>query len=143
MMIDEPEQPAPGISRRRLLTTGAASAALGAGIAGGAALVRSHHRGPSLWYQPDRDGAQPVLGVHLQFGKNAGTEVVVSWQTTEAVGNPRVVLGTPTSGFGQSVPAETRTYRDAKSNIEIRVNPRIPTMCTRRCTTAPSHPWAR
>ena len=127
-MTDEPEQiggtqtPAPGITRRRVLITGAASAALGAGIAGGAVLIRSHPRGPGLWYQPDRNGAPPVVGVHLQFGKNAGTEAVVSWHTTDAVSKPRVMLGTPTSGLGQTVAAETRTYRDAKSHTEVRVN---------------------
>jgi hypothetical protein len=113
----------PGISRRRLLTTSAASAVLGAGVgAGGAALVWSHPRGPAVWYQPDRNGAPPVVGLHLQFGKNASTEVVVSWHTTDAVRNPRVMLGTPTSGFDRTVAAETRTYRDAKSNTEVRVN---------------------
>src|SRR6202167_872748 len=116
---------APGISRRRLLATGAASGVVGAVGIGGATLVWSHHshpQGPGVWYQPDRNGAPPVVGLHLQFGKNAGTEVVVSWHTTEAVRNPRVVLGTPTSGFGRTVQAETRTYRDAKSNTEVRVN---------------------
>ena len=63
-----------------------------------------------------------MSGLHLQFGKNAGTEVVVSWHTTDAVRNPRVMLGTPTSGFGSTVAAETRTYRDAKSGTEVRVN---------------------
>ncbi|MGO9508360.1 MAG: fibronectin type III domain-containing protein [Mycobacterium sp.] len=111
-----------GIRRRRLLTTGAASLALGAGLGGGAALLWSHPRGPAVWYQPDRTGAAPVGGLHLQFGKNASTEVVVSWHTTEAVGNPRVMLGTPAGGFGRTVAAETRTYRDAKSNTEVRVN---------------------
>jgi len=112
----------PGISRRRLLTTGAVSAVAGAGIGvGGAALLWSHpHAG--VWYQPDRNGAPPVGGLHLQFGRNASTEVVVSWHTTDAVRNPRVLLGTPTAGFGNTVAAETRTYRDAKSNTEVRVN---------------------
>jgi len=32
------------------------------------------------------------------------------------------MLGTPTSGFGQTVAAETRTYRDAESHNEVRVN---------------------
>jgi hypothetical protein len=129
-MSDEPERvdgadPAPGISRRRLLTSSAASAVLGGVGVGGAALVWSHHshpRGPAVWYQPDHNGAPPVVGLHLQFGKNAGTEVVVSWHTTDAVRNPRVMLGTPASGFGRTVAAETRTYRDGKSNIEVRVN---------------------
>ncbi len=117
-MSDEPHG---GISRRRLLTTGAASAALGAGIGGGAAVLWSHPRAPALWSQPDGNGAPPVGGLHLQFGKDAATEVVVSWHSVDAVRNPRVMLGTPASGFGRTVAAETRTYRDAKSGTEVRV----------------------
>ena len=133
-MSDEPgpadggEPHRTGVSRRRLLTTGAA-ALVGAGVGAGAGAgvemaiaAWSHPRGPVVWYRPDRNGVQPVGGLHLQFGTNASTEVVVSWHTTEAVGNPRVMLGTPTSGFGHTVAAETRTYRDAKSNTEVRVN---------------------
>lgn len=120
-MTDESEPPRT-VSRRRLLTTSAA-AAVGAGVGLGAgALLWSHPHGPGVWYQPDRTGAPPVSGLHLQFGRNAGTEVVVSWHTTEAVRNPRVMLGTPASGFGRTVAAETRTYRDAKSHNEVRVN---------------------
>jgi len=128
-MSEDPDQaagadpPAAGISRRRLLTTGTASALVGAGVgAGAAALAWSHPKGPGRWHQPDRNGAPPVVGLHLQFGKNAGNEVVVSWHTTDGVRNPRVMLGTPTSGFGRTVAADTRTYRDAKSNTEVRVN---------------------
>jgi hypothetical protein len=114
---------ASGVSRRTLLTTGAAAAIIGAGVgAGGVALLRSPNRGPTLWMRPDRSGAEPVHGLHLQFGKNAATEVVVSWNTTDAVSNPRVMLGTSTSDFGHVVPAQTRTYRDAQSKTEIRVN---------------------
>jgi 3',5'-cyclic AMP phosphodiesterase CpdA len=113
----------PGISRRRLLTTGAAAALIGAGGgAAGVALLRAPAGGPTLWTRPDRSGAEPVRGLHLQFGKNAATDVVVSWHTTDAVGNPRVMVGTPTSDFGRVVPAQTRTYRDAKSKNEVRVN---------------------
>jgi 3',5'-cyclic AMP phosphodiesterase CpdA len=119
------DDPVYGISRRRLLTTSAVSAALGAGIGGGAALLWSQHvhsQGAGLWRQPDRNAAPPVAGLHLQFGKNAATEVVVSWHTTDAVRNPRVMVGAPASGFGRTEPAETRTYRDAKSGTEVRVN---------------------
>src|SRR5579875_2646364 len=126
---EDPERPAgnatrqPGISRRTLLTTGAASAVVGAGVGvGGAVLARSRPPGPALWQRPDRAGAPPVRGLHLQFGQNASTEVVVSWQSTDAVRNPRVMVGEPGSGFGRTVAAETRTYRDAKSNTEVRVN---------------------
>lgn len=123
-MSNEPgDPPTSGISRRRLLTTGAAAGVLGAGVGvGGAALLWSHPRSPGVWYQPDRIGAPPVGGLHLQFGRDASREAVVSWHTADAVRHPRVMLGTPTSGFGSTVAAETRTYRDAKSNTEIRVN---------------------
>ena len=120
------DNPAPGISRRRLLTTSAVSAALGAGIGGGAVLTGAalwpHRQAIDLWRQPDRNGAPPVAGLHLQFGSDAATEVVVSWHTLDAVRNPRVMLGTPTAGFGRVVAAQTRTYRDAKSGVEVRVN---------------------
>ncbi len=106
-----------------LLTTGAATTIVGAGLGAGAvALFGSPGRGPSLWTRPDRSGAQPVGGLHLQFGRDASTEVVVSWHTTDPVSNPRVMVGTSTAGFGRTVPAETRTYRDAKSNTEVRVH---------------------
>jgi hypothetical protein len=63
-----------------------------------------------------------VSGLHLQFGADASTEVVVSWHTTVAVGNPRVMVGTPADGLGQTVAAETVTYRDAASRNEVRVH---------------------
>jgi Purple acid Phosphatase, N-terminal domain/Calcineurin-like phosphoesterase len=127
-MVDEsqPESnggPAPGISRRMLLTTGAATTIVGAGLGAGAVeLFGSPGRGTSLWTQPDRSGAQPVGGLHLQFGRDASSEVVVSWHTTDPVSNPRIMAGTSTAGFGRTVPAETRTYRDAKSKTEVRVH---------------------
>ena len=112
-----------GFGRRTLLMTGAASAIVGAGVGlAGAEVVTSHMRGPALWPRPNGTDAPRVGGLHLQFGRDASTEVVVSWHTTTAVRNPRVMLGTPTGGFGRTVQAETRTYRDAKSNVEVRVN---------------------
>ena len=127
-MVDEPppagdETPEAGVSRRRLLTTSAATTIIGAGLGAGAvALLGPPGHGPSLWTQPAQRGAQPVGGLHLQFGKDAATEVVVSWHTTDPIANPRVMLGTSTSGLGRTVSVETRTYRDAKSNTEVRVH---------------------
>ena len=112
-----------GISRRRLLTTGAVAGVLGAGVGvGGAALLWSHPRGSGCLVpaRPHRRAAGRRAASAIR--RNAGTEVVVSWHTTDAIRNPRVMLGTPTSGFGSTVAAETRTYRDAKSNTEVRVN---------------------
>src|SRR6201992_1234572 len=117
--MDKRRESPSGISRRALLTTGATAAIVGAGAgAAGVALLGSPGRGPSLWSRPDQSGAQPVGGLHLQFGKDASTEVVVSWHTTDPVHDPRVMMGTATSGFGQTVQAETRTYRAPKANTE-------------------------
>lgn len=111
------------VSRRRLLTIGATSAIFGAGAGAlGGRLVGAKPTSPDLWPQPDTRGAPPVSGVHLQFGSDAATEAVVSWHTSAAVSNPRVLLGTPTDGFGQTVQAQTVTYRDAKSNREVRIH---------------------
>ncbi|MCW2649592.1 MAG: hypothetical protein JWR32_568 [Mycobacterium sp.] len=112
-----------GLSRRNLLTTGAASAIVGAGLGfGGAELVHTQRRGPQVWLRPDRSNAPPVAGLHLQFGANASTDVVVSWYTTTGVHNPRVMVGTPNDGFWHTVTADTRTYRDAFSGTEVLVN---------------------
>src|ERR1700739_1172791 len=122
-MGEEPESPS-GIRRRTLLTTGAAAAIVGAGVgAAGVALLGTPGRAPSLWTQPDQSGAQPVGGLHLQFGKDASTQVVVSWHTTDAVRTPRRWRAAPpTPASGRVAKAETRTYRDAMSKTEVRVN---------------------
>jgi hypothetical protein len=114
--------PREGVSRRALLTGSAGAAVVGVGLGAGAVALAHHSNGAQLWPTPTRADAAPVGGLHLQFGSDAATEVVVSWHTTSAVSNPRVLLGTPTSGFGRTVTADTVTYRDAKSKSEIRVN---------------------
>src|SRR5215472_9600445 len=35
----------------------------------------------------------PVAGLHLQFGGDASSEMVVSWHTLQPVSHPRVLLG--------------------------------------------------
>jgi 3',5'-cyclic AMP phosphodiesterase CpdA len=115
-------EPAPGTTRRALLTTGAAALA-GIGVGGGATvLMRPTGHGPTLWQQPTRSGAPPVAGVHVQYGRNAASQAVVSWHTAEGVHDPRVLLSTAGSDFGRTVAAQTRTYRDAKSGSEIRAH---------------------
>jgi len=66
--------------------------------------------------------AASIGGLHLQYGADSSTEVVVSWHTTAAVRNPRVILGTPEDGFGRIVAADTVAYRDAASLREVRVH---------------------
>ena len=112
-----------GVSRRTLLTVGAASTLLGAGAGAlGGRLVGATATAPDFWARPDRQGAPPVSGLHLQFGADASTDAVASWHSSTAVSNPRVLLGTPTGGFGRVEQAQTATYRDAKSNNEVRIH---------------------
>jgi Purple acid Phosphatase, N-terminal domain/Calcineurin-like phosphoesterase len=108
---------------RRTLLVGGASAIVGAGIGvGGGGYLASDRSGPTLWRRADRSGAPRVGGLHLQFGADAASEVVVSWQTDAAVNNPRVMTGTPDSGIGTASAAQTVAYRDAASGIQIRVH---------------------
>ena len=108
---------------RRSLIVGGTSAIVGAGVgAGTAGLIADDRTGPTLWQRPDTNGAPRVGGLHLQFGSDASSELVVSWHTAAAVTNPRVMLGTPEGGFGHTAAADTVTYRDAASHTEIRVH---------------------
>lgn len=127
------------ISRRSVLSTGgAAGAALLAGTAGTAGVASAAEAAPGattttppaasdpssalLWQQPGRLGAPSVTGLHLQFGADASREVVVSWLTPQPVARPRVRYGTVEDGFGRSVDAETRHYRDGLSGVEVFVH---------------------
>jgi 3',5'-cyclic AMP phosphodiesterase CpdA len=108
---------------RRTLIVGGTSAIVGAGVgAGVTGVVTSERTGPVLWQRGDRSGAPRVGGLHLQYGADASTEVVVSWQTPSAVSKPRILFGTPDDGLGQNAAAETVTYRDAASNTEVLVH---------------------
>jgi hypothetical protein len=64
----------------------------------------------------------PVHGVHLQFGADASSEMVVSWQTPAPVRRPRVVLGRLDGTFERSVVAEEASYTDAKSGTAVYVH---------------------
>nr|WP_239003918.1 metallophosphoesterase family protein [Nocardia panacis] len=111
------------MSRRTLFgAAGAAAVAGGAVGLGGGAVLFGKPSAPDLWRRPDTSGAPRVGGLHLQFGGDAATEAVVSWHSTTPIANPRVLLGSPTGGFGQTFPARTVTYRDGKSQKEVRVN---------------------
>ena len=57
----------------------------------------------------------PVAGLHLQFGADASSEIVVSWHTLQPVRNPRVVLGRLDGKLEQTVAAKPTSYTDAKS----------------------------
>jgi phosphodiesterase/alkaline phosphatase D-like protein len=101
------------LSRRKLLAA--------AGI-GGAAVVAASLVGtgdteaaPPSRQSPDPVATPPVAGLHLQFGADASSEMVVSWHTLQPVRNPRVVLGRLDGKLEQTVAAKAASYTDAKS----------------------------
>jgi hypothetical protein len=56
-----------------------------------------------------------VAGLHLQFGADASSEIVVSWHALQPVRNPRVVLGHLDGKLEQTTAAKPASYTDAKS----------------------------
>lgn len=106
--------PGPFLSRRSLLAGGAG---LGAG-----AVTLGAAASPLLLPSPTTAGAPPVLGLHTQFGADASGEAVVSWTTPVSVANPRVVFGHVTGGLGSTAPAQTTSYRDAQSGLELQIH---------------------
>jgi 3',5'-cyclic AMP phosphodiesterase CpdA len=101
------------LSRRKLL----AAAGIGAGavwvpyvIGTGAAAAASEIRGAS-----DPVPAVAVAGLHLQFGADASSEIVVSWHTLQPVRRARVLLGLLDGKLKQTVEADEANYTDAKS----------------------------
>jgi hypothetical protein len=57
----------------------------------------------------------PVAGLHLQFGSDASSEIVVSWHTLQSVRSPHVVLGNLDGALQRVVEAKETSYADAKS----------------------------
>ncbi|HXS05674.1 MAG TPA: metallophosphoesterase family protein [Rhizomicrobium sp.] len=95
------------ISRRKLLAA--------AGLGGGAVLA-SALLSPGEAAEPSRAAsAPPVMGLHLQFGEDAASEIVASWHTLEPVQNPRMLLGYLDGTPVAAAQAESATYTDAKS----------------------------
>jgi 3',5'-cyclic AMP phosphodiesterase CpdA len=63
--------------------------------------------------------APPVHGLHLQFGADASSEMVVTWHTLEPVRRPRVVLGRLDGKLERTVASRAVSYTDAKSNQTV------------------------
>jgi 3',5'-cyclic AMP phosphodiesterase CpdA len=105
------------LSRRKLLAA--------AGIASAAALTSSLVQAADGEVAPlesrssDPVMTPPVAGLHLQFGADASSEMVVSWHTLQPVQNPKVVLGHLDGKFEQTVDAAPTSYTDAKSGKPV------------------------
>ena len=56
----------------------------------------------------------------------------MSWHTAIAVRNPRVMVGTPDDGLGQTVAAETVTYRDGASSSRFTFTTRVTALTRHR-----------
>jgi phosphodiesterase/alkaline phosphatase D-like protein len=101
------------ISRRKLLAA--------AGIGGGAVIATSligtgdAKGAPSSSVSIDPVTTPPVAGLHLQFGADASSEMVVSWHTPQPVQNPCIVLGHLDGNLEQKIEAKAVSYTDAKS----------------------------
>ena len=109
-----------GVSRRNALIALGASgvAATGATLLSGSPAEASA-ASPLLLGKPERLGAPPVEGLHLTFGPDPATQMVVSWTTHSSVRRPRVSFGTLDGGHGRVVEADTTTYVDGVSKQEI------------------------
>jgi hypothetical protein len=101
------------LSRRKLL----AAAGLGGGAAVAASLMGTGaaQAAPAAGRSPDPVATPPVAGLHLQFGADASSEMVVSWHTLQPVRHPRVMLGRLDGKLEQTVAAAVTSYTDAKS----------------------------
>ena len=100
------------LSRRKLLgAAGIGSVALAPYVIG----TRGAAAAPDTSGASDLVPAPPVAGLHLQFGADASSEIVVSWHTLQPVRCARVLLGLLDGKLEQTVEADETSYTDAKS----------------------------
>jgi hypothetical protein len=102
------------LSRRKLL----AAAGLVGGVAMGAPFApAAASQTPGLAAASPLE--PPVAGLHLQFGADAASRMVVSWHTLAPVSSPRVLLGALDGRLEQTAPAATVSYTDSKSGKTV------------------------
>jgi 3',5'-cyclic AMP phosphodiesterase CpdA len=107
------------VSRRRLLA--AAGMMGGVGLTGSLAAPAAAGTASAAASGVSSDSAAPpVAGLHLQFGADASSEVVVSWHTLGPVGRPRVLLGRLDGRLERVIVAREVSYTDAKSGRVVR-----------------------
>jgi hypothetical protein len=122
---DRAEEASGGLSRRHalgLLGTAGAGAVAVPLLGAGTAAAATPSSAPAFHVTPDTAGAPPVQGLHLTFGADPRTQMVVSWLTDGPVKNPRVHYGTLQHGFGSGADARTRTYVDGTSGRTVYVH---------------------
>ena len=115
MIIPDPEARLE-LSRRKLLAA--------AGIAGGVAVAGSligtaARAAPVSPASTEPLTTPPIAGLHLQFGTDAASEMVVSWHALQSVRNPRIMLGTLDGKLDRVIEAKEARYTDAKSGTVV------------------------
>jgi hypothetical protein len=99
---------AAGVALSPLLGSAASASAATTSVRTGATAVTVPTVGDPI--------ATPVVnGLHLQFGADASSEIVVSWHTLQPVSEARVMLGDQDGRYSRSVNAAQTSYTDAKS----------------------------
>ncbi len=94
------------ISRRAVLSAAGLAAVAVPLTAKGASAA-------TLMKTADSAGAPSPDGLHVQFGSDASEEAAVSWLSPVQVRRPKLRIGTPRHGYGDTVPAEERVYTEA------------------------------
>lgn len=108
------------LSRRKLLTAAGIGGAMVAGSAfvTGTALANDaddRFSRPDSAPSFDPVTTPPVAGLHLQFGADASSEMVVSWHTLQPVRRPRILLGNLDGDLDRVIHADEASYTDAQS----------------------------
>jgi len=101
------------LSRRTLLTAAGLGALVVASLGGTGEAAETSRRSDDPVTMP------PVSGLHLQFGADPASQLVVSWHTLQPVRDPRVLLGRLDGRLEETVPAATVSYTDAKSGQSV------------------------
>jgi 3',5'-cyclic AMP phosphodiesterase CpdA len=105
------------LSRRKLLA--AAGLYSGAATLASVLPIGSAEAAPVPRTAADPVATAPVAGLHLQFGADASSEVVVSWHSLEIVHHPRVLVGRPDGKLEHQVAADQVSYVDDKSKQTV------------------------
>ncbi|HTZ77698.1 MAG TPA: metallophosphoesterase family protein [Stellaceae bacterium] len=101
------------LSRRKLLAAAGVGGAVA--LAGTVIGTESATAAPAAPRRLDPVATPPVAGLHLQFGADGSSEMVVSWHTLQPVRNPRVLLGRRDGKLERTVAAKSASYTDGKS----------------------------
>jgi hypothetical protein len=112
------------LSRRKLLAAAGIGGALATSSVFTAVTARANdgdHDADDASPSSDPVTTPPVQGLHLQFGADASSQMVVSWNTLQPVSRPRVLLGTLDGDLDRVVGAEQSSYTDAKSGQVVYV----------------------